>query len=295
MTSIIANTFTTSRNVRVIYSSSKAMAHVGFLAPALAAAMLAALAGCVVNTRAPDRAQAQVRIERVDKEFDLARDVTRVAIDNPWGEINIRARDEREVGIHAVIQRMPPNFANAKFRSRREGATLHIDVALDGAAPPQGRVDIAVYLPNDLALALSTRSGRISAKRRSGPLEATTESGQVLASGRDRLLLHSVSGEIRATAIGKSWEGDSEIATDSGRIVLMVPTFGDIALDAETGGHLGTDFGLSVDEIAGGRHRAAAHFGQGTSPLRVRSRSGELVLEQLVLMGDDTSDPGDDD
>lgn len=253
------------------------------------------LAACTVPTRTPDADNAQVRIERVDKEFDLPREVTRVAIDNPWGEINIRARDEREVGIHAVIQRMPPHYAGAKFRSRREGTTLHIDVALDGAAPPRGRVDIAVYLPNDLALALSTRSGRISAKRRAGPLEATTDSGPVLASSRDRLFLHSVSGEIRATAIGQSWQGDSEIATDSGRIVLMVPTFGDIALDAETGGRLSTDFGLSVDDVVGGRHRAAAHFGQGTSPLRVRSRSGELVLEQLVLMGEDTSDPGDDD
>ncbi|MEO5559561.1 MAG: hypothetical protein ABIO49_07065 [Dokdonella sp.] len=265
------------------------------LVRAVVVAALILLAACSAPTRTSNPGDAQLRIERVDKEFDLARDVTRVAIDNPWGEINIRARDEREVGIHAVIQRMPPHYAGAKFRSRREGATLRIEVDLDGAAPTQGRVDIAVYLPNDLALALTTRSGRISAKRRSGPLEATTESGQLLASSRDRLLLHSVSGEIRATAIGKSWQGDSEIATDSGRIVLMVPTFGDIALDAETGGHLGTDFGLSVDEVVGGRHRAAAHFGQSTSSLRVRSRTGELVLEQLVLMGEDTPNPGDDD
>ncbi|MEO6688052.1 MAG: hypothetical protein ABIS07_06360 [Dokdonella sp.] len=255
------------------------------------ATALILLAACSASPRKASTGDAQVRIERIDKEFDLAREVTRVAIDNPWGEINIRARDEREVGIHAVIQRMPPHYAEAKFRSRREGDTLRIEV--DGAAP--GRVDIAVFLPNDLALALSTRSGRISAKRRAGPLEATTDSGRVLASGHDRLLLHSVSGEIRATAIGARWHGDSEIATDSGRIVLMVPTFGDIALDAETGGRLGTDFGLSVDEVAAGRHRAAAHFGLGTSPLRVRSRSGELVLEQLVLMGEDTADPGDDD
>jgi hypothetical protein len=256
---------------------------------------LVTLAACTTPTRVRAKDDAQVRIERIDKEFDLDRDVTRVAIDNPWGEINIRARDEREVGIHAVVQRMPPHYAGAKFRTRRDGATLRIEVDLDGAAPTQGRVDIAVFLPGELALALSTRSGRISAKRRGGALEATTESGQILASSRDRLVLRSVSGEIRATAIGARWQGASEIASDSGRIVLMVPTFGDIALDAQTGGRLGTDFGLSVDEDAQQRHRAAAHFGQGTSPLRVRSRTGELVLEQLVLMGEDTQDPGDDD
>jgi hypothetical protein len=261
--------------------------------------MLAALAGCTSSMRAPDRTQADVRIERIDKEFDIAHDVTRVAIDNPWGEINVRSRDEREVGIHAVLQRMPPAYPSLHFRTHRDGATLRIDVVLDGATPDampmQGRVDIAVYLPGELALALGTHSGRIAAKRRGGPLEATTTSGTILASGRDRLRLHSMSGEIRAMAIGAHWQGDSDVASDSGRIVLMVPTFGDIALDAETGGRLGTDFGLSVQRTPEGHSRAAARYGQGTSALIVRSRTGELVLEQLVLMGEHTQDPEDDD
>lgn len=275
------------------------MAHVGSIVPALAATMLVAIAGCAANMRAPDSMQPQVRIERVDKEFDLAHDVTRVAIDNPWGEINVRSRDEREVGIHAVLQRMPPRYPKLSFRTHRDGTTLRIEVALDGvtpdATPMPGRADIAVYLPGELALALSTRNGRIAAKRRAGPLEATTISGTILASSPARLRLHSTSGEIRAMAIGAHWQGDSDVSSDSGRIVLMVPTFGDIALDAETGGHLGTDFGLSVQRTAEGRSRAAAHYGRGTSALTVRSRTGELVLEQLVLLGVDTADPGDDD
>lgn len=275
------------------------MPRIGSFMPVIAAAMMAVLADCATTTPAPDHAQADVRIERIDKEFDIARDVTRVAIDNPWGEINVRSRDEREGGIHAVLQRMPPRYPALRLRTHRDGATLRIEVALDGATPDatpmQGRVDIAVYLPGELALALSTHSGRIAAKRRAGPIEATTTTGTILASGRDRLSLHSVSGEIRATAIGARWQGDSEMTSDSGRIILMVPTFGDIALDTETGGRLGSDFGLSVQRTPQGRNRAAARYGQGTSALTVRSRTGELVLEQLVLLGDDTRDPGDDD
>ncbi|MEO7431993.1 MAG: hypothetical protein ABIR62_08200 [Dokdonella sp.] len=269
-------------------------------AAALAAATML-LAACASAPPSPTARETEVpvRIERFDKEFELARGVTRVAIDNPWGEINIRSRDEREVGIHAVVQRLPPGFAPATMRSHRDGATLHIDVTMDGATPGalplQGRIDIAVYLPGDLVLALHTRDGRISAKRRAAAVEASSKSGALLISSRGRLDLHSDSGPIRAVAIGARWDGRSEITSDSGRIVLMVPTFGDIALEATTNGRLTNDFGLSVTPDRGGASHAAARYGQGLSPLTIRSRTGEIVLEQLVLMGEDKGDQNDDD
>lgn len=264
-------------------------------------AAVAILVGCA-SVRSPPTtiaADVPVRIERLDQTVDIARGITRVSIDNPWGEINIRSREKREVGIHAVIQRLPPRYAAPRFRSHREGATLHIDVTMDGATPgslpSQGRIDVAVYLPGDLALALHTRDGRISAKRRAAAVEASSQSGELLVSSRDRLTLHAGSGQIRAVAIGARWDGRSVISTDSGRIVLMVPTFGDIALDATTGGRLINDFGLSVASDASGSSHAAARYGQGVSPLAVRSRTGEIVLEQLVLMGEDKGDQEDDD
>ncbi|MGH8172979.1 MAG: hypothetical protein ACREPX_07510 [Rhodanobacteraceae bacterium] len=244
-------------------------------------------------------ASGGVRIERIDKEFEFDTNVTRIAIDNPWGEINVRSRDEREVGIHAVIQRMPPDFQKIELKSRIDGDTLQIDVVKaasrnDEAATP-GRADVAVYVPADLALSLSTKSGRISARKRQGALQATTDSGEIQASSFSRLNLRSRSGQIRAAAIGKRWQGISEIATDSGRIVLLVPTFGDIALDAETGGKLSTGFGLSVHALAQGGNEAHARYGAGTSQLRARSTKGEIVLEQLVLLGEDKELPEDDD
>lgn len=271
-----------------------ALQRVGIFAVALI------VGACAPSPRGTDSKDADVRIERTDQEFDIPRDVTRIAIDNPWGEINVRGRDEREVGIHAVIQRLPPQFRKATLRSRRDGDTLRISVELDGApadanAAPPVRADIAVYVPGDLALAMSTRGGRISAKKRAGAIEATTDSGEIQASSFSRLNLRSRSGQIRAIAIGKRWQGVSEVATDSGRIVLLVPTFGDVALDAETGGKLSTGFGLSVHALANGGHEAHARYGAGTSQLRARSTNGEIVLEQLVLLGDDKDLPEDDD
>jgi hypothetical protein len=256
------------------------------------------LFGACSQTSEPQMRQG-ARVERTDTEFDIDGGVTRIAIDNPWGEINIRGRDEREVGIHAVTQRMPPDFPKVDFRSTRDGDTLRIEVvvagAKPGADPKPSRADIAVFVPGDIALALSTRDGRIGAKRRAGPIEATTTSGEIQASSFAQLKLRSDSGQIRAIAIGKHWPGASEIATTSGRVVLLVPTFGDIALDAKTGGRLTTGFGLSVHDVPGGGHEAHARYGAGTSPLQVRSATGEIVLEQLVLLGDDSNLPEDDD
>lgn len=255
--------------------------------------VIALAAACSGVQPAAEHAAGDVRIERVDREFEIPAGVTRIAITNRSGEINVRSRDEREVGIHAVVQRMPPGHAPAQFRTHRDGDTLAIDVDFDGGAA--GRVDVAAFLPGDIAVALATRDGRISAKRRNGAIEATTESGAILAGSRDRLRLASRSGNIRAVAFGKRWQGESMVETDTGQIVVMVPTFGDVVLDAASGGKVSTDFGLTVRPGDDGRSTARARFGLATSTLNVRSRMGELVLEQLVLLGDDTAIPEDDD
>jgi hypothetical protein len=264
----------------------------------LAAALLATACS---QTSQNTNGRTDVRIERLDKEYDLASEIKHVAIDNPWGEINIRGRDERELGMHAVIQHLPPKFANVDFKTHREGDTLHIDVVVDGASATAdresagARADIAVYVPTDLALKLSTRDARIFATRRAGAIEASTDSGEIHASSLAQLMLRSKTGQIRAVAIGKDWQGPSEILTDSGRIVLLVPTFGNVTLTADTGGNLSTGFGLSVHALANGGHEAHARYGAGTSSLRAHSTSGEIVLEQLVLLGDDKALPEDDD
>jgi hypothetical protein len=265
----------------------------------IGAVLLLSLATACSQTP-PTQTRGGARIDRIDREFEITDGITRIAIDNPWGEINVRGRDEREVGLHAVIQHLPPVYPDVKFESHRDGDTLRIVVVVTGdarpdATPRPARADLAVYVPNDLALALSTRDGRISAKRRANAVEATTTSGEIQASSYGRLTLETDSGQIRAIAIGKRWQGASEVSTHSGRIVLLVPTFGDVALEAETGGRLSTNFGLSIHALSDGRHEAHARYGAGSAPLHARSGTGEIVLEQLVLLGDDTDLPEDDD
>jgi hypothetical protein len=251
------------------------------------------LSGCVPP--AAETRVATMQTERRDQEFDLDKSIARVEIVNRYGEINVRSNDEPAVGVHAVIQYLAPGRARAELRNKRDGDTLHIEAVFERTQDDHpGRIDLAVYLPSSQAIALTTRDGRIAARKRQGPVEAISESGEIQASSHARLALHSGSGQIRAIAIGKRWTGESRVSTDSGRIVLLVPTFGDIALYAQTKGHLSTDFGLSVQQNEG-VSSAHARYGRGSSVLAVRSGSGEVVLDQLILLGEDGPVSEDDD
>ena len=264
------------------------------------AGLLLVLAACSTSTPRGAGAAGEPRLERVDRVFALEPGVDRVEVDNPWGEINVRDHGRHEVGMHAVVQRLPPSHAAARFESRRDGDTLRIEVHLEGlgrAAPDtsRGRADIALYIPKALPIALRTDSGRIATKKRDGAVEARSRSGEIQAASRQRLVVHSGSGQVRAIAMGANWSGESVIETDSGRAIVLVPTFGDVALDARTGGPLRSGFGLSIHTLPDGGHAARASYGRGSSSLRVRSRIGEIVLEQLVPVAQHKEVPGDED
>lgn len=260
----------------------------------------ALLGACASDAPRSDPAPAdprdRVEIQRIDRVFPIEKPIGRVELVNRYGEINVKSHDRAEVAMHAVAQSLPPDFAPVEIRERRDGDTLYLEPVFPetGTGARPGRIDIALFVPETLGLALTGEDARISVKKWKGPVSASTTSGEIRASSRGRLDLRTGSGTIRAMAIGERWPGEARVRSDSGRIVLLVPTFGDIALDARTRGRLTTNFGLSVHEDAG-VHSAHARYGRGTSPLVVHSNTGEIVLEQLVLMEHDSMVPADDD
>lgn len=267
----------------------------------IVAIALAALGAC----GNPSRTQAvradgnpQVRIERENPTFELGKGIERVVIDNQYGEINVRTHTHPEVSTHAVIQRLPPDFDKPVLRTQREGDSLHIEVSYPKAhtnGPQHGRIDLAVFVPTDYALNLRAGADRIDVGARVGAIEATTQSGNITASSRGGLNLQTESGTVRAAAYPGRWTAPSTISSDTGQIIVLVPIGTDLNLDAATGGRVTTDFGLSVHKDPNGTSRAAARYGPGTLTMQVRSRSGEIVLDQLRTLGDDKVLPEDDD
>ncbi len=262
----------------------------------------ALLAGACAHTDDAPQMRGGARIERTDKEFDIATGVTRIAIDNPWGEINVRSRDEREVGIHAVIQRLPPQFPEVEFRSQSRGRhAAHRgrrrrrrckDRRRHGAGARghrRLRSDRSRARARDARRRASPRRGaRARSKRPRRPAKSTPRRSDAYnctaSPARSARSRSARAGRVRASSIpirAASCCSCRRSATSRSR--------------RDTGGKLSTGFGLSVHPLPDGVNEAHARYGAGTSLLRAHSTNGEIVLEQLVLLGDDKNLPEDDD
>ena len=257
-------------------------------------ALLGACAGSAVKHDSAKSMAEQTRLERQDVEFALDKGVSSVIVDNPYGDVHVSGHAQDEVGVHAVIQRLPPEFAKIELVSFREGRALHLKVK----SPPGksgSRYDMAVYVPAEMALVVHGTSHRIVARKRVAPLTITTTSGPIEATSQGRLDLSTDSGAIRASQLVERWSGSSQIQSKSGRIIVLVPLSGDVSIRAQTGGKLSTDFGLSIHPRDGGGSVAAARYGTGASELRIDSVSGEVIIDQSVILMEDDKSVDDDD
>lgn len=234
----------------------------------------------------PRKARA-LRIERVDQTYELGKRIGRVVVDNPYGEINVRPNDEAELAVHAVIQRLPPDFARLRLRIQRSDGALRLAVV--GTGHVSGRADLSIYVPPVVSLDLSTRAGRIAAPKRIGPVRARSESGPILVASRSGLDLQSTTGVIKSTAWPGAWAGPARVRSDTGQIVLYVPISGNLQIDARTHGAITSGFGLTSHVGDDGVRAAHARYGSGRLKVDAVSRTGEIVLEPLVGLGQDVN------
>lgn len=263
--------------------------------------LLLLMVGALVSACAPGTTRtssgseaAGALLVRDDVAYPLEKGIATVQIDNAYGEINVRDHDRAEVGVHGVAQVPDAKMARARLVNSREGDVLRLRVEMpDGTRG--GRYDLAAYVPKDMPLILHGNSDRVDARKRVASVTATTSSGKINASSQGQLELSSQSGMIQAIQLHENWIGASRISSDSGRIIMVMPLSGDLSLSARTGGRLSTNFGLSVHPGDGGGHQAAARYGSGTSKLDIVSRSGEVVLDQAVLLEEDTASSDEDD
>jgi hypothetical protein len=258
----------------------------GTIACAVVAFAAVGCAGQYASVRPDQVSEASATVVREDLKFPIEKGVSTIEVVNSLGEISVRNREQVEVAVHGVIQELPPDFARARIISRQEGDVLRISAELPQGAKG-GRYDMAVYVPSGLPLILKGGEHRIDVRKREAPLTASTTSGAINASTNSWMDVSSESGSIKAIARGENWIGRSQVRSTSGRILMLVPLSGNVSLNVETGGRLTNNFGLSVHPREGGGSRASARYGSGTSELRISSDSGEVILEQAVLLEQD--------
>jgi hypothetical protein len=260
-------------------------------------AVMLVLGGCATprsSVNSADRGETDPELFREDLTFPIVKGVSTVEIENRYGEISVRDHPRIEVGVHGVGQSTTSGSPRARVVSSQVGDTLRLSVELPGDTAGS-RYDLGAYVPASIDLVVRGTSHRVDARKRAGPLTVSTTTGNINASSQDRLQLSTESGTIKAVALDGDWIGHSDVRSVSGRILMVTPLSGNLSLDAQTGGALSTDFGLTVRPRDGGGHRAAARYGSGASELAVSSGSGEVILEQAVLLEEDSESSVDDD
>jgi len=200
--------------------------HPGMALPA-AFALAGLLAGCIAG---PGRERVAPAVEFELRELQAAklRAEAPIEIDNPWGDIRVRAHDlSGVIRVSAAIQRIGPNPPiGPTFRVNPDSDAyfLAVDVR-DGrrtAGERNVRVDLDVYVPDGHALRLSTRDGAIRLKKTQAPVVARSGSGDISVLNDGPVKASTRHGSIEARPMRPGW-GEFALAAGSGRVMLFLP------------------------------------------------------------------------
>jgi hypothetical protein len=264
---------------RMMFSAVRRMAHV------LSAGACLALFACATSTVPPDAAvnlatSAAPKVEVVQhrEEFELGKEISRVVIDNPHGDVRVRSFSEQSLGLFAVIQRIGEAPLDPEFVVARSDGALTLTVRYAGEAGwlagdhQHGRADLGVWLPKGVQLDVRSTDGSVQISHWNRDVRVSTLSGRIQVSGKAGLDLESSSGAIVARQTSGRWDGIARVVSGSGSILAAVPAFADVHLLAHSGTTLSVDPGLPVATATdSGGMDLESSFGAASHRLEIRS------------------------
>jgi hypothetical protein len=255
----------------------------------VAIALLVALASSNAGaTDVPTRAATspaleEWSIERVERELPVPAGLP-IEIENPLGDLRIRAGDDERVVVIAAVQRHRDDPAREHLTLEDGSGRIRVAAAFapdEGGRSPAGsrrRIDLAVAVPPGARVVARTVDGLVEVKGHGGELEIETRSGAVRlwVAGSPRVRTDSGKIEVYLTAPG--WSRAATLESSTGDVMLSFPP--EAAADAilEGRGIFGTHFSLAVERVGPETRRGRARIGKGGSEVRLLSRTGELRL-----------------
>jgi hypothetical protein len=194
----------------------------------------------------------------------------RITLDNPFGDIRVRASGDSGLDLSGVVQLLNGEKRNPDFRTERRSNALAISVhAPDGW---NGRVDVGVRVPAGSHLDLKTVSGLIEV------------SGNIHVRTGGRVEAYSDSGDILVSMGGTDFEDHAgTIESQAGNIDLWLHPLANIGLYASAGGELDIKTGPTIEKTTEGAARLV--LGSGAGRLDVSSSQGTVIVQTLPVAG----------
>jgi hypothetical protein len=252
---------------------------------AVAALLVAAGVGAVRAQDPP--ALEEWSIERIERELPLDAGLP-IEIDNPFGDLRLRAGDDDRVVVIAAVQRHRDDPERERLTLERSPGGARIAAAFDRAeadrlpAWSRRRIDLAIAVPPGARVIARTVDGLVEVKGHGGELEVDTKSGAVRlwVSGSPRV--RTDSGRIDAYLTAPGWSRAATFESSTGDVTVSFPPEAAAVAILESRGVFGTQFSLDVERLGPETRRGRARIGKGGPEVRLTSRTGELrILEHL--------------
>lgn len=243
-------------------------------------------------------------IERREWRRD-ATGVSRVVIDNPWGDVRVRPAPGAEAYLLANLQRHEDDPRPIEVALEVDGALLRltVDHAAAEDAEPAGwarrRADLTLFAPAAARLEVTTRHGLAEVRGATGPVRVRTDRGAISIVSSASVDAESVHGAIQADLRAARWAPASRFTTVNGDIFLTFARDASATVRIETRGTLTTDYSLTVDDVAESRDKTAvARIGGriggrigapgagAAAEVIVRSTNGAVTLRRSSLRPD---------
>lgn len=260
------------------------------LAVSLAALLIA---GCSSAPPRPESSAASgepppYTVERIKHDLLLPDTIRQVRIHNPHGSVGLKQIENRTLGAYEVVQLIgtAPEKPLVDMKIEGDTAVVSVSYASDRQMGTdklvngyrKGRVDLGMFLPNGPALHVTTTFGDISVRRVSNDVVVHSRDGKVMVAGSGSIDASTGTGDLRVFPLSAKWLKPLKLKTGSGNILMEVPVYGEIALNAETSGSFDGQVELSLSELGKDRRRGRLNLAGASQHIDIRSDSGDIYL-----------------
>jgi len=205
----------------------------------------------------------------------------RVEIDNPRGAVRLRGGQSEEVELLAKVQRLGSPGRRAAVDVAPEGDRLRVRVHLPEGARGrfEDRVDLVVVLPRRTAVVARGGFGRLEARGLAGPLEASTESGEIALDLAGGARVHSISGRIEARLARAALAAGVELGSRAGAVRVELARDAEGELEVRSRDRILFDLVLPFrrEAASGGPSPVRGRIGEGTGRLAIEA-GGEIQI-----------------
>ncbi|MFZ2235962.1 MAG: hypothetical protein WAV67_06245, partial [Dokdonella sp.] len=225
-------------------------------------------------------------LERFRDDAKIVAGVETLVFDNPYGEITVRQTNASAVAWQGVEQRIGERPRVARIEPFQQGKQQGVRIRYPDikpsapANPRQGRVDLYVFVPRGYKLDLRSDFGAITVRKVEDDVRARSRTGMIVVANRGSYDLQSQSGELRAYAMEALGDAPSRLHT-SGNILVDVPVFDDIVVEATSEGEFRSDVKLDSQTVDP-QGVTRARFTHGTQKHRLTAEGGHSVILQVL-------------